>query len=225
MHAETAGLGDTTGYLGACGKCRVVFEWGHWGDSGFVMTLIFSQLHVDSRVVGIERQDNAKRVMLIGSMVLYVLDFLWKVDIRRPEDDKLLRNHSELPNLGLILALFLRFAEDHGEMCRLNEDGWKYHVVEKADNYGIDIKGAKGIGAIVEAIRNESERANEPRDDESRLKSFFNGLSHWMACYKRDVLSGLITLESLNEGTRRCWLSYDFYVEVRNQFSLKWHQR
>lgn len=157
--------------------------------------------------------------MLVGSMILYVLDLLWKVDISRDEGDKLLRNHSELPNLGVILALFLQFAEDSREMCKLNEDGWKYLVVKKADEFGINIKGVKGTRAIVEAIRNGNERADEPPevpdDLQGRVKAVLGELSHWMACYKREDFSGLITLESLNQGTRRSWSSYDFYMEVR----------
>lgn len=173
----------------------------------------------DSRTVGIERQDNAKRVMLMGSMILYELDLLSQMDTVRDQNNKLLRNHSELSDLGLILALFLQFAEDSREMCRLNEDGWKRLIVKKADEFGIDIKGVKGIGSIVEAIRNGTEKVDEPVDIagdlQGRVEAELGGLSHWMDCYKRENFSGVLTLESLNQGTRRSWSNYDFNLEVR----------
>ena len=175
-------------------------------------------MQADSRIVGIERQDNAKRVMLVGSMILYVLDLLSQVDNVRDQNDKLLRNHSELPNVGLVLALFLQFAEDSREMCRLNEDGWKRLIVKKADEFGIDIKGVKGIGSIVEAIRNGTEKIHKPveiaGDLQGRVEAELEGLSHWLDCYKRENFSGVMTLESLNQGTRRSWSSYDFNMEV-----------
>ena len=59
----------------------------------------------------------------------------------------------DFPNLVLTLSFYLQFAEDNKESCRLNEDGWKYLVVEKADKHGIEIHGEPGKGTIVEAIR------------------------------------------------------------------------
>ena len=62
--------------------------------------------------------------MLIGAMLLHTLDLIERTDISQDKDDKIFRNGSVvLPNLGLVLLLYISFAEDFKETCRHNEDG------------------------------------------------------------------------------------------------------
>ena len=171
--------------------------------------------------IGIEREDNAKRVMLIGSMLLKTFWVLERVDLLQDNEHKFFREESSmLPNLGLVLSLFLRFAEDFKESCRLNEDGWKYIVVEKADEHGVDISSFSGMAPIVERIREEHAAAGKPAETEietcptRRLRGVFDDLTHWAECYQLNQTSGVITLESLNRGTRRSWSSHEFFLEV-----------
>lgn len=158
-------------------------------------------------------------------MLLYVLDLFEKLDLIRGKGaDKLLRNDSaELPSLGLVIGLFINFAEYNKEICKLNEDGWKFVVVEKAISYGLDVHNIKGTENIIEAMETGRRTADKPKEiawrenREESLRSLSDDLTHCMACYKREELWGLITMETLNRGTRRSWSSYSFYMEVRNQ--------
>lgn len=157
---------------------------------------------------GIERQDNAKRVMLIGSMLLHMLDLLDRRDDWR------------LPNLPLFLSLFLQFAEEFKDTCELNEDGWKYLVINKADRYLIKIEGLPGTNALIDRLRDEmKDQESEPRVE---ISPNARGPLHWEECYQNQELSGarVLTLEELNQGTRRCWERYHFFIEVCNKTSL-----
>ena len=112
-----------------------------------------SACYVNNFTLGIERQDNAKRIMLIGSMLLWTLESLEIANLRHEEADRFCRNESsQLPNLGLILSYFLRFAEDQKKTYRLNEDDWKYSVVQKADKFGVEIRGLNGSEELVERL-------------------------------------------------------------------------
>ena len=167
--------------------------------------------------------------MLVGSMLLYVLDLFEKLDLIRGKGaDKLLGNDStELPSLGLVIGLFLKFAEHNEDMCRLNEDGWKFNVVEKAISYGIDFRDIKGAENVVEAIETGRTTADKPKEiawpanQEERLRSITDELTHWTTCYKREELWGLVTMETLGKGTKRSWSSSSFYMEVRNQIKAR----
>ena len=158
--------------------------------------------------------------MLIGTMLLHVLELFEKVDAQlRDDDHKLLRNDSEeLPNLGMVLALFLVFVEDQKETCRLNEDGWKYLIVKKADQVGIEIRGEnlgtkirdqKRAGDIVERVRNSPEYDAQPED-----MDIVEAMTHMTGCYKREEMWGILTVEMFNRGTERSWTKSDYFMEV-----------
>ncbi len=165
----------------------------------------------------IERQDNAKRIMLIGSMLLHMLDLLEKLDLDRDESHKLLRSNStEIPNLSIILSHYLQAIEDFKGTCRLNEDGWKHLLLDKADKHGIEIRGLSETERLVNALRNETERDDTNPYEESGNRSK-DSLIHWSNCYKREELWGTLTVEKLTQGTRRSWLKYDFFKEVSNR--------
>ena len=160
-------------------------------------------------------------------MLLYVLDLFEKLDLIRGKGaDKLLRKDSaELPSLEMVVGLFLNFAEHNKDMCMLNEDGWKFNVVEKAIGYGLDVHNIKGTKDILEDIETGRRTADKPIEiawREKREESFRNisdDLTHCMACYQREELWGLMTMERLDRGTKRSWSSYCFYMEVCSQIS------
>ena len=64
--------------------------------------------------------------MLVGPMLLYVLDLFEKLDLIQEKGAvKLLRrNSAELLSLGLVIGLFVRFAEHNKDTYKLNEGGW-----------------------------------------------------------------------------------------------------
>lgn len=81
-----------------------------------------------------DSEGNAKRMMLIGTALLTTIDVLISQGL-------FTNNSSKIRNIGLILSLFLEFAEDEGEIPSCNEDGWNAVVVEKADAHGVTIEG------------------------------------------------------------------------------------
>ena len=168
--------------------------------------------------LAIEHQDNAKRTMLIGSMLLTMLEFLQRVRIFNTEkkDGKPRRADGfGLPNLGLILSLYLQFADDYNGFCRLNEDGWKYRVIEEADRAGIKIQGQDKTDSVVEKLRNDTQH-EEPKIEKVSNHRSVNGLVHCLVCYKREELWGLLTVEKFNQITRRSWDYHNFLAEVCN---------
>ena len=155
--------------------------------------------------------------MLIGSMLLYVLALFERVDQERDKDDVLLQNNGpHIPSPGLMLSIFLRFAEDHQHTCKLNEDGWKYSVVEKADKHGINFFGVTGIEKIVKKIRRTIER-DESVIGEWIERDWMKSWDHYDNCYKCVDMSGVMTVAKLQQGTRRSWACHEFVIEVRCQ--------
>ena len=146
-------------------------------------------------------------------MLLHALDLLWTTNCRRQGFPKLFQNDSpDLPNVALILSLFLQFAENWKGTCRLNEDGWKYIVVDRADKQGVIIRGLSGIESLVENIRTENKKMLDEHEGHKRsiskedyTQEMVEEMDNLMACYKRQDLCGVITMEKLRQGTRRRW--------------------
>ena len=144
--------------------------------------------------------------MLIGSMLLWTLESLEIANLRHEEADRFCRNESsQLPNLGLILSYFLRFAEDQKKTYRLNEDDWKYSVVQKADKFGVEIRGLNGSEELVKRLR-----ADAPQDGVASGKFDFSGTVFYKCC-KGEEMWGLMTIQNLNQSTRRSWSDPQFF--------------
>ena len=93
-----------------------------------------------------DSEGNAKRTMLLGTALLTTLESLGaRTDFK---------DLSDIRNAGLILAHFLVFAQSMNSSCRLNENGWKHRVLEKADELAIVVGGVPGIEEMLAEIRN-----------------------------------------------------------------------
>ncbi len=153
-----------------------------------------------------DSEGNAKRIMLIGTALLTTIDVLiQKADFTN--------DSSKIRNIGLILSMFLQFAEDEGEIPSCNEDGWKAVVVEKADAHGVTIEGLVGIDELVQDIRDD---ANDSDTDEEELaerdraaarRRLLAMTTNMTDCYR----SG----EHSNCGIKRSWKQYYWADEVR----------
>lgn len=73
-----------------------------------------------------DSEENAKRTMLIGTALLTTLE-------------NISMETMSVRNAGPILCHLLSFAQSMKSSCRLNEDGWKSIVLEKADKFDIII--------------------------------------------------------------------------------------
>ena len=160
-----------------------------------------------------DSEGNAKRIMLIGTALLTTIDVLIQKGL-------FANNSSKIRNIGLILSMFLEFAEDQSEIPSCNEDGWKAAVVEKADAHGVTIQGVVGIDEVVEDIRDDAED-NETDEEElaevdraaarRRLLAITTNMTD---CYQSGEHS-YTTMETFNVGKKRSWKQYYWRVEVR----------
>lgn len=104
-----------------------------------------------------DSERNAKIVALFGTALLSTNDILIQGD--------LFKEGSSIRNLGLILSLFIGFAEDCcSDLCQEGESDWTKRVVLMAQDHGVEIKGPHGIKEHLQSIRNEI--ANEKVDGE-----------------------------------------------------------
>lgn len=78
-------------------------------------------------------EGSAKRSILIGAALLITLEIL---------GDKTLLEYdlSDIRNAGLGLIHLLYFVHSMDLPCRLNDNGWKSKVLEKADGYEMAIE-------------------------------------------------------------------------------------
>ena len=83
--------------------------------------------------------------MLIGTAILTTIDHLITAEFFGPD--------SAIRNLGFIIGLFLEFVVAYEETCESIEDGWRFVVVRKLDEFGIKIGGLKGAERIAEGLR------------------------------------------------------------------------
>lgn len=99
--------------------------------------------------------------MLIGTAILTTIDHLIAAELFRPD--------SAIRNLGFIIGLFLEFVVAYEETCESNEDGWRFVVVRKLDEFGIKIRGLKGAERIAEGLREialEEEAMDQAEEEE-----------------------------------------------------------
>lgn len=149
-----------------------------------------------------DSEGNAKRMMLIGTALLTTIDVLISQGLFTNTSPK-------IRNLGLILSLFLQFAEDEGEMGSCNEDGWKAVVVEKADACGVTIQGLVDIDELVQDIR---DNAYDSDSDEEELVEIDSEdlMTKLSDCYQSGEHS------HTDCGEERSWKQYDWGIEVRD---------
>ena len=144
--------------------------------------------------------------MLIGTALLETLEILSKANLFK--DDR-----SNICNAGLIVAHLLTFAHGMNPHCRLNENGWKSKVLQKADECNITIEGIPGIEKRVAKIR---ETGHSRLSDENQ--NVVDSLIECTLCYKgRSRSGGVVTLESLKAGIVRGWKQWAWSLEVRCQ--------
>ena len=102
---------------------------------------------------------NAKVVALFGTALLSTIDILIQED--------LFKEGSSVRNIGLILSLFIGFAEDCcGDLCEKGENDWKKRVVLTAQDHGVEIKGPFGIEEQLQSIRTEIADETDDGEDE-----------------------------------------------------------
>lgn len=142
--------------------------------------------------------------MLIGTTLLTAIEILI-------EREMFGEDSTEIRNLGLILCHFLRFAHDHKDLCRRNENGWQHHVSTKARRYQVALKGLYDIDKITVNLTSGGIILPEQLGVE-----FLENIRNTQSSYEDPwPTSGVITLESLNRGTDRTWRFIDWKFEVR----------
>lgn len=163
--------------------------WSHIEGMALFLNDDIAEWHMFS-----DSEGNAKRTMLIGTALLTTLE-------------NISMETMSVRNAGPILCHLLSFAQSMKSSCRLNEDGWKSIVLEKADKFDIIIEGIPGIEKTLAEIRETElskdldEEGNELSTNKSRLDDF----TKCMLCYKNRPYVGVLTLESLKAGTVRQW--------------------
>ena len=154
-----------------------------------------------------DSEGNAKRMMLIGTALLTTIDFLIAQGL-------FTNTSSKIRNLGLVLSLFLQFAEDEGEIPSCNEDGWNAVVVEKADAHGVTIQGLVGSYELVQSIRDDV-YASDISDEEDISEMDTENLAAYMSD-RYQSLDPSCTTQTFELGEKRSWKQYDWDIEVRD---------
>lgn len=122
-------------------------------------------------------------IMLFGIALLTTIDALLQHDLFRDKDPK-------VPNLGLVLALFIKSTWDspsctmnpfrskdayippfNNDICVNNENGWVAEVVSLADEHGVRIIGVESIVCMVDRWRLRK-KSFESRRDGIRKEQF-----------------------------------------------------
>ena len=165
-----------------------------------------------------DSEGNAKRTMLIGTALLTTLESLSaRTDFK---------DLGDIRNAGLILAHFLVFAQSMNSSCRLNENGWKHRVLEKADELNIIVGGVPRIEEVLAEIRSvgdngelkdttsEEDLSGKASSEEWTTDSDSAGFDNCLLSYKSKPWVGVLTLESLKAGTVRKWGYFNWPVEV-----------
>ena len=149
-------------------------------------------------IVSNDSDGNAVLVSMFGTALLASIDILISRD--------LFDNNSELRNIGLVLAKFIKFATEVGddELCRSGENKWKKAVIRLVNEHGIFLYGVSGIRDIEDAIKDS---IGDDDSDESEgplvLKPGFYGV---------------ITADSFYRPTKKSWESPNWKKEVRSPF-------
>ena len=74
-------------------------------------------------------------------------------------------------NLGLVLALFLRFGRQFRDLCRYANVTWTRRIVKLADENEISIVGPYEIEEMVNEIRDAESDEDDDMDTDSELES------------------------------------------------------
>ena len=154
-----------------------------------------------------DSEGNAKRMMLIGTALLTTIDVLISQGL-------FTNNSSKIRNIGLILSLFLEFAEDEGEIPSCNEDGWNAVVVEKADAHGVTIEGLVESYELAMSLRD-----NVYNSDCSEEEDITGMDPEELATYMSERYQSReqsYTTETFELGEKRSWKQYDWDIEVRD---------
>ena len=69
---------------------------------------------------------------------------------------------SNIKNLGVILSMFIRFANDKSSN---GGAGWTWNVVQLADKHKVELKGLHGFDETVERIRDSGEDGGEDEEN------------------------------------------------------------
>ncbi|KAL8650805.1 MAG: hypothetical protein Q9226_004984 [Calogaya cf. arnoldii] len=160
-----------------------------------------------------DNEGNGKRVMLIGTSLLTVIELL--------KDHNLFKSQgSAIRNLGLIVALFIEFAHTLREQCRLNEDGWVIPVMKAAESCSIGIKGPENIKVTLETIKqsiskddNTVQENGKPPKSRADINKAKKNMTKSYAPKPTSKYGGVITMGFFNEGTKREWDEWDWATE------------
>lgn len=167
-----------------------------------------------SSVVLHDSDGNAKRTMLIGTALLATLETF--------QFESMLQHTpflSKVRNAGFILAHLLTFAHSMTPRCRLNENGWRFKVLEMADKYHITIGGTPGIEKVLAEIHNTAP-SKEPEEDKHEQfmirKSDPDSYMNCILSYKgRSIEGGVLTSADFNaDGILRQWDDWTWIFEV-----------
>lgn len=158
--------------------------------------------------------------MLIGTALLTALDHLVAAG--------LLGHDSPIRSIGFVIGLLLEFVVAYEETCESNEDGWRFVVVRRVDEFDIKMSGLKGAERIVQGLRRiareeeaeqeeeEEEKKKEQRDETSSDSEKNNGPQkdgnkpNFVNAYKPD---------SAPDSELRSWDAWNWEQEVRSSKS------
>ena len=148
--------------------------------------------------------------MLIGTAFLTAIDILVQKGLFK-------NDNPEIRNIGLMMGYFLRFGQDVNEMCSLNEDGWKFKVLERAEEHNIQIQ-MHDVEQMLDEIRNSKESSNsdQPKGGVLNTDALVESLLNFTKCYDNRPIfkyGGVLTLESL-KGEVRSWEQWNWGLEV-----------
>ena len=122
-----------------------------------------------------DRSRPCHNVMLFGIALLTTIDALLQENLFK-------RQESKVPNLGLVLALFIKSTWDlplctwdlaskglykspfNNSICANNENGWAAEVISLADQHGVGIIGVPNIDFIVDQWRMRKKFIESIRD-------------------------------------------------------------
>ncbi|KAI4176182.1 MAG: hypothetical protein LQ343_001226 [Gyalolechia ehrenbergii] len=165
---------------------------------------------------GIEREANAKRLMLIGTALLSVIDVLISHSLFHSD------SNTKIRNIGFIICYYIYFAHQEHESCRNNEAGWTRVLVQKAEEHGVHIEGLYGIEDMINALNASPSKtitsASASSNKHQRPSRGVSNLNMIHAYESAPPLVGVLTLELLRAheegGTPRDWSKYDLKKEI-----------
>lgn len=159
-------------------------------------------------------ETNSKRVMLVGTALLTMIDLLVSVG--------LFAEDSVIRNIGFVLGLYLDFAVQFDGSCDNNEDGWRYVVVRKANEHGVKICGVKRIEYIVKTIQldidvgeDEEEHKDEDEKSEDEESAESDDRPNFLKAYKPAPYHPF----GSGPGVPRSWKAWDWGREVCAPFA------